>query len=74
MISRVIPDTTLPSEVLDFFDKWAELNGIGDHEEDWRPWWDCFEVGYRACLQISKKDQILSPYMVIKREIKSDEP
>lgn len=31
------------------FVKWGTNWGISfDHEDDWKPWWDCWKAGYKA--------------------------
>lgn len=35
------------------FWSWKDNQGIGADEEDWRPWWECFWVGYKYAAQQS---------------------
>jgi len=40
----------------DHFIKWAEENHVDmTHEEDWKPWWDCWCDGYSRCVEDMKK-------------------
>lgn len=34
----------------DLFCAWADRNGVGPVEEDWREWWNCFEAGAIAAV------------------------
>lgn len=33
------------------FTEYCEENGIGEHEEDWWPWWECWNAGYYSAFQ-----------------------
>ncbi len=33
------------------FCKWADANGVGKHEDDWTPWWDCWKAAYSEGMQ-----------------------
>lgn len=30
------------------FEEWANNQGIGEHENDWKDWWECWMMGYRC--------------------------
>ncbi len=30
---------------------WKGDEGIGEHEDDWLPWWECFLAGYNYATQ-----------------------
>ncbi len=34
----------------EFWDNWKD-DSIGDHEDDWTPWWECFLAGYKAAVE-----------------------
>lgn len=27
------------------FCTWADCNGVGTHQDDWEPWWQCYRAG-----------------------------
>ena len=33
------------------FEKYADENGIGEHEDDWTEWWNCWKAGYICAMQ-----------------------
>ena len=33
------------NDLWDEFCAWADRNGVGPLEEDWREWWKCFQAG-----------------------------
>jgi len=34
----------------DEFQSWADAHGVGDHPDDWMPWWGCWKNAYVAAL------------------------
>lgn len=30
------------------FELWADQHFVGEGEEDWEPWWECFLAGYEV--------------------------
>ena len=50
-IVRKKPCCILSDEAWEKFDAIAERDGLGDHEEDWMPWFDLFVSGYAAALE-----------------------
>jgi len=30
------------------FKEWADSKGIGECQEDWEDWWECWMMGYRC--------------------------
>lgn len=38
------------------FVEWAVANGVNmEHEEDWKPWWDCWCNGYNKGIEDIKE-------------------
>lgn len=35
----------IPDELWAAFEEFADLEGIGTHPDDWKPWWDCYYAG-----------------------------
>ena len=51
----------MKTELQEEFEAWADSAGVSlDHEEDWKPWLDCWEAAILAYVNVygeSKRDQ-----------------
>jgi len=48
------PPENIPPKFLGWvrFNEWANDNGIGEREEDWGIWWDCWKRGMAIAVVI----------------------
>lgn len=54
-MSRIKPVDVNEREWQEFVE-WADNNGIGEAEEDWTIWWQCFDAGYDAACRLYMED------------------
>ena len=45
------------------FWSWKDNEGIGEDQEDWMPWWECFWAGYKDAVRtpmVKENSQLIS--------------